>query len=77
MTVMADHSAAAREVVRSADRMDRATFIKHMNYRHADSMKNWVLTDIHMTAAMEELWRKFHAVLHRIRPDISHEHGRP
>ena len=65
--------------VPSADKMDRATFMKHMNFRHADSMEKWTLVDTHMTIQMEKLWRAFHCYLHghlrRPKVEIDHEHA--
>jgi hypothetical protein len=62
-------------VVVPADEMDDATFIRHMNKRHRNSLGGlpylWETCDPYVTAC----WRAFHEQLHRWHITIRHEHG--
>ena len=63
-------------LVRSADNMDDVIFETHMNKRHAESLGGLEELDLNHCSDYAILcWRRFHNSLHRIRPDIEHEHG--
>jgi hypothetical protein len=61
--------------VRNADRMDTDTFIKHMEYRHADSLGGLRYLNF-PTDYVEGCWRTFHEALHHFRlTRFNHDHG--
>jgi hypothetical protein len=56
--------------------MDRATFLKHMNFRHADSLGYGdSIPGFGLTEYVEHCWRAFHNKIHELRLDIRHEHS--
>jgi hypothetical protein len=63
------------ELVISADEMDTATFAKHMNARHADSLGGLASLDFRGKEHLAQMWRSFHNQLHRVRLDLNHEHA--
>ena len=56
--------------------MDKATFIKHFNARHDDSLGGAVALPPTLYDNMEYMYRSFHARLHatRVASDYDHEH---
>lgn len=54
--------------------MDSETFAKHMSYRHSDSLGGLTRIDRFASPDIEAAYRAFHDRLHRLRPDITHEH---
>jgi hypothetical protein len=61
-------------LVRAAEHMDTADFVRHMNRRHADSLEGWRLPGRHFSPYVEMCFRIFHRRLHQIRVDLEHEH---
>jgi hypothetical protein len=70
--------ASSKPIVVSADEMDSATFRRHMNHRHLDSLgyAGRLPRRVFGTYSdyIEHCYRAFHSTLHRLRLDIEHEH---
>lgn len=60
--------------VPDADLMDSDLFAKHMSLRHSDSLGGLTRIDRFASPDIEAAYRAFHDRLHRLRPDLSHEH---
>ena len=65
-----------KQVVQNPDRMTDEQFKLHFEKRHGDSMGGLTHFSPHVTRAILYLYRRFHAKLHELRPDIMHEHER-
>lgn len=64
--------------VQSADRMDRATFCKHMSTRHAEKIADLPGLDPDLLDEYTEAcWRAYHRQLHalRLQENVDHDHG--
>lgn len=62
------------ELVRDADDMGCADFIRHMNYRHKDSLGGLSFLPYNIGDYVENCYRIFHDRLHSVRVDLEHEH---
>jgi hypothetical protein len=60
--------------VQPAENMDADIFAKHMNFRHPESMAGWTLDAARTSPYVMRCYRAFHRTLHRLRPDLGHEH---
>jgi hypothetical protein len=61
--------------VRNPDDMGTDNFIKHMEYRHKDSLGGLRYLNF-PTDYVEECWRTFHDTLHRLHLyNLNHYHG--
>jgi hypothetical protein len=63
--------------VRAAESLDSENFAKHMTHRHTESLGGLTRIDRFASEEIEAAYRAFHDRLHRLRPDIGHEHGTP
>lgn len=66
--------AKKRTVVPSILDMDTATFIKHFNMRHNDSLAGMDRLPENITFEVEQTYRAFHNNLTKSRADYDHEH---
>lgn len=62
------------ELVQDADNMDTSGFVRHMNYRHKDSLGGLIFLSDNLGDYVEECYRIFHDRLHVVRVDLEHEH---
>jgi hypothetical protein len=64
-----------KQLVNPICSMDRATFAKHFNARHGDSLADLAGLPEDMVFEVEQMYRAFHKNLHASRVDYEHDHG--
>lgn len=62
-------------LVADPDQMSFLVFAKHFSFRHQDSLGGLRELPEDMSEYVELCYRNFHRTLHRIRPDLEHEHS--
>jgi hypothetical protein len=72
---MATTAKARPKKVQATYKMDLATFVKHFNARHHDSLAGMKGLPENLAFEEEQSYRAFHNRLHTTRVDLEHEHS--